>query len=107
MARGKNIENMSYAELAAMQARIERAKAEKQNSERTALRQKISDMAKAQGFDLNDLFGARRKAKGKVAIKYRDPNNPANTWTGRGRTPRWMTAATKGGKVRKEDFLIK
>jgi DNA-binding protein H-NS len=109
MARGKNIENMSYAELAAMQARIERAKAEKQNSERAALRQKINDMAKSQGFDLNDLFGARRKAKGKgkVAIKYRDPNNPANTWTGRGRTPRWMAAATKGGKVKKEDFLIK
>jgi DNA-binding protein H-NS len=107
MARGKNIENMSYAELAAMQTRIERAKAEKQNSERAVLRQKINDMAKAQGFDLNDLFGGRRKAKGKVAIKYRDPNNPTNTWTGRGRTPRWMAAATKGGKVKKEDFLIK
>jgi DNA-binding protein H-NS len=113
MARGKNIENMTYAELAAMQARIERAKAEKQNSERAVLRQKINDMAKAQGFDLNDLFGGRRKAKGKgggkgkVAIKYRDPNNPTNTWTGRGRTPRWMAAATKGGKVKKEDFLIK
>jgi DNA-binding protein H-NS len=107
MARGKNIENMTYAELATMQARIERAKAEKQNSERAALRQKMSDMAKAQGFDLNDLFGSRRKVKGKVAIKYRDPNNAANTWTGRGRTPRWMAAATKGGKVKKEDFLIK
>ena len=44
--------------------------------------------------------------KGTVAVKYRDPKNPENTWTGRGRMPRWMVAATKGGKARKEDFLI-
>ena len=105
MARSKNIENMSFAELAAMQARIERAKVEKQNSERAALKQKMADMAKAAGFDLRELIDGR-KGKGKVAIKYRDPSNPANTWTGRGRMPRWMTAATKGGKAKKEDFLI-
>ena len=29
-----------------------------------------------------------------------------NTWTGRGRMPRWMVAATKGGKANKEDFII-
>jgi len=41
-----------------------------------------------------------------VAVKYRDPQNPENTWTGRGRMPRWLTAVTKGGKVKKDDFLI-
>ena len=105
MARSKNIENMSFAELAAMQARIERAKIEKQSSERIELRQKLTEMAKKAGFDLRDLFDGR-KGKGKVAIKYRDSKNPTNTWTGRGRMPRWMTAATKGGKAKKEDFLI-
>lgn len=105
MARGKNIENMSFAELAAMQTRIERAKLEKQGAERLALRQKLTDMAKTAGFDIRDLFDGR-KGKGKVAVKYRDPKTPTNTWTGRGRMPRWMTAATKGGKAKKEDFLI-
>ena len=107
MARSKNIENMSFAELAAMQARIERAKVERQSSDRAALKQKMADMAKEHGFDLRDLFDGRRKGKGSVAIKYRDPSNSANTWTGRGRMPRWMTAVTKGGKAKKEDFLIK
>jgi len=27
--------------------------------------------------------------------------------TGRGRMPRWMVAATKGSKAKKEDFLIR
>jgi DNA-binding protein H-NS len=107
MARSKNIENMSYAELTAMQSRIERAKAERQSADRAALRQKMADMAKEHGFDIRDLLDGRGKGKrGKVAIKYRDPSNSANTWTGRGRMPRWMTAATKGGKAKKEDFLI-
>ena len=45
------------------------------------------------------------KAKGKrstIAIKYRDPANVSNTWTGRGRQPRWMTASGKP----KEAFRI-
>ena len=110
MARSKNIENMSFAELAAMQARIERAKIEKQGSERTALREKLTVMAKEAGFDIRDLFDGRkgngRGKRGKVAVKYRDPKNAENTWTGRGRMPRWMVAATRGGKAKKDDFLI-
>jgi DNA-binding protein H-NS len=105
MARSSNLDNMSYAELAQMEARIARMKIEKQNAVRTELRQRITAMVKEHGFELEDLFGKGRKGKGSVAVKYRDPQNPENTWTGRGRMPRWMMAATKGGKAKKEDFL--
>jgi DNA-binding protein H-NS len=98
---------MSYGELADMERRIERLKVEKQNETRAELKAKITAMMKEAGFSLDDLFGkGGRKGKGTVAIKYRDPKNPGNTWTGRGRMPRWMAAATKGGKAKKEDFLI-
>ncbi len=106
MARASDLDKMSYAELADMEARIERLKAEKQNSERADLRQRLIDMANRHGFDIHDLFGRGRKGKGTVAPKYRDPKNAENTWTGRGRMPRWMVAATKGGKATKDDFLI-
>ena len=55
--------------------------------------------------------GARSKvafgwgARGKVAAKYRNPDNPAETWAGRGLKPRWMAAAIKSGK-KMDDFLI-
>jgi len=29
-----------------------------------------------------------------------------NTWMGRGRMPRWLAAAIKGGKAKKQDFVI-
>jgi DNA-binding protein H-NS len=104
MARSNGLEKMSVAQLTAMQIEIERLKAEKQSSERNALRQRLTDVAKQHGFDIHDLFGKARR--GAVAVKYRDPKNPSNTWTGRGRMPRWLAAATKGGKAKKEDFLI-
>jgi DNA-binding protein H-NS len=100
---------MSYTELSEMELRIARLKAEKQDAERATLRQKVTEFAKRHGFDIRELIGGRGKGRGKgsVAAKYRDPKNPENTWTGRGRMPRWMNAAIKGGKSSKEDFLIK
>ena len=106
MAKINGIDKMSYAELGQLRTQIDRMMVDKQNSERVALRQKLADMAKEHGLSLEEVLGKGRKGKGSVAPKYRDPKNPGNTWTGRGRMPRWMVAATKGGKSSKADFLI-
>ena len=46
------------------------------------------------------------RSLGKVAPKYRNPANAKDTWTGRGKQPRWLAAETAKGK-KLEDFLIK
>ena len=86
------------------------------------VRSKITKFAKAEGYTLDELFGAtsgkasKKIAKtagakptrklGKVAPKYRNPANTKETWSGRGKQPRWLAALTaKGKKV--EEFLIK
>ena len=48
---------------------------------------------------------ARRKYP-QVHPKYRNPSEPSETWSGRGKQPRWLTAAIDGGRVL-EDFAIK
>jgi DNA-binding protein H-NS len=40
-----------------------------------------------------------------VLPKYRNPDHPAETWAGRGKQPRWLTARLKSGK-RIDDFKI-
>ena len=85
------------------------------------VRSKLNALAAAEGYTLLELFGGktakkttakpRKAAKkgrklGKVAPKYRNPANPKETWTGRGKQPRWMAALTRKGK-KVEDFLIK
>ena len=106
MARTGEIEKMSYAELKEMETRIARLMIQKRDAERAELKEKLAALARESGFDLRELMNGGRGRKGEVAAKYRDPQNPENTWTGRGRMPRWMAAATKGGKVKKDDFLI-
>lgn len=88
----------------------------------TKVRSRILKFAKSEGYSIDELFGttgavpARGKAVkktstagrklGKVAPKYRNPANTKETWTGRGKQPRWMAAYVAAGK-KPEDFLIK
>jgi DNA-binding protein H-NS len=107
MARS-DLDKMTYAQLAAMELRVARLKTEEHEAERAVIRKKVTHFAKAHGFHIRELLttrGRRKKAASPPNTRARD--NPDDTWTGRGRMPRWMTLATKNGKARKEDFLIK
>ena len=48
---------------------------------------------------LDELAGAD------LSVKYLDPKNPRNTWTGRGRLPNWLRDAELRGSNR-EDFRV-
>ena len=41
-----------------------------------------------------------------VVPKYRNPEQPSETWAGRGKKPRWLAALLKSGK-RIDDFRIR
>ena len=91
----------------------------------TKVRAQLIKLAKTEGYTIEELFGgepaprARKVAKaakapsktagrklGKVAPKYRNPANTKETWTGRGKQPRWLAELTSKGK-KVEDYLIK
>jgi DNA-binding protein H-NS len=46
-----------------------------------------------------------RRSYPRVLPKYQNPNEPSETWSGRGKQPRWLTAALKTGQTI-EDFVI-
>src|SRR5690606_38943405 len=91
---------------------IEKAKARQQElvkEKASRLRDKINAMVKAEGFGLDEVLGrgGRAKTRGsKVKPKYRNPADPSQTWTGRGKRPRWFNAALAAGKKEK-DLLIR
>lgn len=67
---------------------------------------KVNALLKAEGVTFAQVYGRKRGGKtGKVAPKYRNPKG-AETWSGRGKRPRWYLAALKSGKKEK-DLLIK
>ncbi|WP_045737550.1 H-NS histone family protein [Xanthomonas sp. MUS 060] len=86
------------------------------------VRAQLARLAKSHGYSLDEIFtgavttGTRGpkvgkpgpkpgRKLGKVPPKYRNPANTSETWTGRGKQPRWLAdLVAKGKKV--EDFLI-
>ena len=100
--RDSQLEKMSLKELTGLQAKIKAAIQEKRVGERREMRAKMEEMARASGFSVAELFVRGKGSRGKVAPKYRNPKDPTQTWTGRGRRPNWMVAA--GGDAKR--FLI-
>lgn len=50
------------------------------------------------GFSLDELSGGAAKSKGpKNAPKYANPDDPSQTWSGRGRKPQWVHDALAKG----------
>lgn len=95
-----NMKGFTATQLDALIQQADQRKQELRVGGIAKLREKVAAMAKAEGFTLEDLFGTAKKtkAKAKVAPKYRNPADSAQTWSGRGRQPLWFAAAIKAGK---------
>ncbi len=116
-----DVNGLSAKELTSLIAKAEKLQTRLASRPKaTAMRARIDKYVKDHGYTIAELYGlpantsaakapsskrAGRKL-GKVAAKYRNPDNPQETWTGRGRQPRWMAALVAKGKAQK-DFLIK
>ena len=100
------LKSMSIEKLVALKDQIEAMLSSKVLEQRRALESELAKLGRFQGGkgQAKSAFG-RGAARGAVAPKYRNPENPAETWAGRGLKPRWLAAAIKSGK-KPEDFLI-
>ena len=105
--RQPSIEKLSLKELMELDLRIQKAISIAKERERADLKARIETMAANSGFAVSELFNAGRGGpKGRtVAPKYVNPDNASETWTGRGRKPKWLVAKLeKGASIDK--FLI-
>lgn len=103
-----DLKKLNQNQLNDLITKAEKRKIEIEKEKLVKLRDRINKLIKDEGFTFEDVFGARRtrRATTKVAPKYRNPDDPAQTWSGRGKRPRWFNAALKAGKKEK-DLLIK
>ena len=97
MASINGLDKMSYAELLKLEERIKTAIAAKRVEDAARTKEALRAMAEKTGFSLNDLFGKRGGRKGSGEVKFRNPKDTSQTWTGRGRKPNWLVDAVKKG----------
>jgi DNA-binding protein H-NS len=102
-----NLENLSIQELQALVNQAQTALTQKQQAARKDVIAQIKELAASIGVtvEIIDNAPAKKRGGGSVEAKYRNPNNPSETWTGRGLAPKWMQALKAEGRD-KEEFRI-
>jgi DNA-binding protein H-NS len=111
LADAANLASMSVDELWYCRELIEAALLPKIASELANLEERLEQLnsghtprKRFSGNNQNPVAAGRRPYPS-VLPKYRNPKKPSETWSGRGRRPRWVQAQLGSGK-RLEDFLI-
>ena len=106
----QDISNLSVAELKDLQIQAEALIVSKKDQAVEAAYEQILEIAQQAGLSIEQIleFGATKRKKStrkSVEPRYRSKSNPVDSWTGRGKKPRWLVAELdKGAKL--EDFLI-
>ena len=124
-----NLESLSTKELSELISKANlRKKVLAKRKPANQVKAAVAKFLKSTGWTFDELYGrtsapksaapaapaaekqprktTKGRSLGKVAPKYRNPANAKETWTGRGKQPRWLAAETAKGK-KLEDFLIK
>lgn len=94
-----DINSMSLKELKDLQGQVAKAIASFEDRKKKAALVELEEKARELGFSLAELTGASvARKRAPASAKYANPANPADTWSGRGRKPRWFAEALAAGK---------
>jgi DNA-binding protein H-NS len=96
-----DLDSMSRAELVKLRGDVDKAISSLADRERRKAIEAAERAAAEHGFSLAELTGAAvtvKRGKAKSPAKYRNPADPTQTWSGRGRKPRWILEASAAGR---------
>jgi len=109
MSKKIDLDGMSVDEMWRLHEKIGQVLSVRLTSEKRELEKRLAQLRRE-----NEMHAAPPEASGvsrerrkypRVYPKYRNPNEPSETWSGRGKQPRWLVAALKTGH-RIEEFMI-
>ncbi len=97
---------LSLKELKDLQSQVAKAISGFEDRRKKQALAELEEKARTLGFSLSELTGSTAPRKRAPAVaKYANPDDESDTWSGRGRKPRWFAAALKAGKM-PEDLMI-
>ena len=101
-----DLNELSLKELKELQTQVSKAITSFSDRKKKEALAELEATARKNGFTLSELTGEIGKRKrAPAAAKYANPADPSQTWSGRGRKPRWMQAALLNGQS-PEDMMI-
>ena len=93
-----DLSGLNIDQLAELVGKAQAQMASREKQRRKDLRSELERRIAADGYKLGDIFpelptgavGGRQRRK--MPVKFRNPQNPDETWTGIGRSPKWVQA---------------
>lgn len=94
-----NLDALSLSELKQLEKSLAKAITSFEDRRKTEARAKVDELARELGYSFEELAGAApMRKRSPSSAKYRHPENPEITWSGRGRKPGWISEALAAGK---------
>ena len=100
-----DLEALSLDGLRDLRRKVDRAIVSFEERNRRAAQAAAEEAARKHGYSLADLTGSKpvpgRKLMSRVGLRpgYANPDDRNQTWSGRGRRPRWVTAHLNAGRT--------
>ncbi len=105
-SRGEKIDLrvLSFDELKQVARDVEGEMIRRQEEDKERIFQDAQEMAERYGVSVETFLNPVEKGgrKEKAPVKYRNPTNPHQTWTGKGRQPTWVKELVEGGGTLEE-----
>jgi DNA-binding protein H-NS len=93
-----NLQDLSMQELQALSRDIEGELRRRGDEERKRVLVRMKELAASVDMTLEEVIAYSSSKKTKGEPKFQNPENPRQTWTGRGKRPSWIKAALEQGK---------
>jgi DNA-binding protein H-NS len=109
--RKLDLDAMDFDELWLLHEELTKILAEKISAEKRKLEKRLAQLSRGEQIAETPVFLEQQQADRprrkypKVLPKYFNPSAPLETWSGRGKQPRWFVAALRSGH-RLDDLLI-
>ena len=101
----QDLKSMSVDELWSLHQMVASVLARKISAEKARLEERLRQLGESRGAPVDVKKPHARRPYPQVFPKYRNPAQPSETWAGRGKQPRWLTAQLRSGK-QLDDFRI-
>lgn len=112
MSKKLNFDVMSIDDMWQLHEKIIQVLSARLTSEKRELEKKLEKLRRDEGLrhpkEVNEKVKEARSEQRRypqVMPKYRNPDVPSETWSGRGKRPRWLTAAITAGHAI-DEFVI-
>jgi len=89
---------LSEEDLGKLSSDITKELKSRQDEEKKRVLKEMKDLAASIGSTVEELVGTSAPKKRHIPPKYRNPGDVSQTWTGRGKQPRWIRDALASGK---------